>query len=70
MLSHELAAVTVQLLVETERLGNETTIWYIYVYVRITLRERNLSKKRKHMAAPGPAILFHLELAVQSTKVP
>ena len=39
-------------------------------YVAITLHERNLSKKRKHMAAPGPAILSHLELAVQSTKVP
>ena len=39
-------------------------------YVAITLHERNLSKKRKHMAAPGPAIPSHLELAVQSTKVP
>ena len=34
------------------------------------LREQNLSNKRKQMAALGPAILLHLELAVQSTKVP
>ena len=45
-------------------------IYYIYMYIRIMLHERNLSKKRKHMAVLGPAILLHLELAVQSTNVP
>ena len=30
----------------------------------------HLFEQEKHMAAPGPAILVHLELAVQSTKVP
>ena len=33
------------------------------------LGERNLSKKEAH-GGPGTAILIHLELAVQSTKVP
>ena len=43
------------------------------VHLRVrsyVVHERNLSKTRKQMAAPGPAILSHLELAVQSTKVP
>ena len=47
-----------------------SSIPYNYVYVRISYaRERNLSKKEAH-GGPGPAILVHLELAVQSMKVP
>ena len=48
----------------------QSSIPYNYVYVRISYAcERNLSKKEAH-GSPGPAILVHLELAVQSTKVP